>query len=88
MNLKIVVALLAGSLALTGCKYDADWRPSEMQKAKQGFACKDRGGVYEYVSPLYKASCRDGSTVDGWSQIILTPEYYPEAGHKSQGGSK
>ena len=86
MNLKIVVALLAGSLALAGCHPERN--PTDMQKAKQDFVCKDKGGVYKYMPPAYKAHCRDGSFVDDWRQVILTPEYYPEAEDKSEGGLK
>ena len=48
-----------------------------MDKAKQDFVCKDRGGVYEYVI-LNTAHCRDGSGVSYWSNVTLTEEFYPK----------
>ena len=48
---KVLISLVSISL-LSGCS------PTPMDKAKQDFVCKDRGGVYEYVI-LNTARCRD-----------------------------
>lgn len=52
--------------------------PSPMSKAKQDFACKDNGGVYEYVSDFSNAKCLNGVDVKNWQELIVTPKYYPE----------
>ena len=66
---KTILTLMTG-LALTACS------PSNMSKAKQDFACKDKGGVYHYVV-INNTICRDGSEAR-WKNLILPPEYYPE----------
>ena len=66
---KTTLALVAG-LALTACS------PNSLDKAKQDFACKDKGGVYSYAV-INNAICKDGSDVR-WRDLIVPPEYYPE----------
>ena len=67
-----ILSVLILLLLTAGCT------PDSMGKAKQDFACKDKGGVYKYVRELSKAKCQDGTLVDGWYDLTLTPEYYPE----------
>ena len=43
-------------ILLTGC---TDTSKDPMNKAKQDFACKDRGGVYSYQECLY-LRCNNG----------------------------
>ena len=65
------VFIAALSIALCGCS------PSPMDKAKQDFSCKDKGGVYEYTI-TNSVICRNGDGVRGWSESILTPDFYPD----------
>lgn len=60
-------------LSLTGC---TDTSKDPMNKAKQDFACKDRGGVYSYQDVLY-LKCNNGESEKYWRSVVLTPEYYP-----------
>jgi hypothetical protein len=71
--MKIVLSLLISLLA--GCT------PSPMDKAKQNFACKDKGGVYEYTI-TNKVSCMNGGYVTNWGDVTLTIDYYPKEGNK------
>lgn len=65
------VFIAALSIALCGCS------PSPMDKAKQDFSCKDKGGVYEYTITSL-VICRNGDGVRGWGASILTPDFYPD----------
>jgi len=67
--MRMFIAVL--SIALCGCN------PSLMDKAKQDFSCKDKGGVYEYTITNL-VICRNGDSVRGWSASILTPDFYPD----------
>ena len=63
-------------LSLTGC---TDTSKDPMNKAKQDFACKDRGGVYSYQESLH-LRCNNGEIERNWRGVVLTPEYYPKTG--------
>ena len=66
-----MLILLVSIILLSGCS------PTPMDKAKQDFVCKDKGGVYEYVI-LNNAYCRNGRSVSNWGDITLTEEFYPK----------
>lgn len=74
----ILFPVLALSIAFlsTGC---TDTSKDPMNKAKQDFACKDRGGVYSYQDVLY-LKCNNGENEKYWRRVVLTPEYYPKTG--------
>ena len=57
-------------LSLTGC---TDTSKDPMNKAKQDFACKDRGGVYSYQESLH-LRCNNGEIENNWRGVVLTPE--------------
>ncbi len=67
---KVLISLVS-IILLSGCS------PTPMDKAKQDFVCKDRGGVYKYVIST-TAHCRDGSRVRNWYNVTLTEEFYPK----------
>ena len=52
---------------------------SAMFKSQQNYACKDHGGVYQYVGWSGKAHCRDGARIDGWYDLILPSEFMPRS---------
>lgn len=71
----ILFPVLALSITFlsTGCN---DTSKDPMNKAKQDFACKDRGGVYSYQDVLH-LKCNNGENEKNWRGVVLTPEYYP-----------
>lgn len=71
----ILFPVLALSIAFlsTGC---TDTSKDPMNKAKQDFACKDRGGVYSYQLYL-PLVCNNGEMENSWRGVVLTHEYYP-----------
>lgn len=69
------LVILFTVVLLAGC---TDKNIDSMSKAKQDFACKDKGGVYKYVTVLHRAHCMDGDYVDRWSHLILPKEFYPK----------
>ncbi len=71
----ILFPVLALSITFlsTGCN---DTSKDPMNKAKQDFACKDRGGVYSYQESLH-LRCNNGEIEKNWRGVVLTPEYYP-----------
>lgn len=70
--MKKILLCAALSAVLSGCNQ------SQIDKAKQDFACADDGGVHHYVSWTSKAQCNSGRGVDGWQDMILPPEFYPK----------
>ena len=57
--------------------FTAGCTPSSLEEAKQDFACREEGGVYEYSSIFSdKTSCRSGKEVM-WKSLIVTEKYYP-----------
>ena len=68
LNLKGVLLVCATRL-LTGCT------PSPMDKTKQDYVCKDKGGVYRYTNLIRLVTCNNGSKHE-WSGTILTEGYY------------
>lgn len=71
----ILFPVLALSITFlsTGCN---DTSKDPMNKAKQDFACKDRGGVYRYQESLH-LRCNNGEIERNWRGVVLTPDYYP-----------
>lgn len=67
---KVLISLVSIVL-LSGCS------PTPMDKAKQDFVCKDKGGVYKYTV-LNNAHCRNGKGVSYWGDVTLTEEFYPK----------
>lgn len=68
-----LICLLPIVLIVSGCI------PNSLDKAKQNQVCEERGGVYGYVSEIYKVTCRDGSLHE-WDEVILKPKHYPKGG--------
>jgi len=72
---KTILALVTG-LALTACNHNS------LDKAKQDFACKDKGGVYSYAE-INNTVCKDGSYLR-WRDLVIPPEYYPDTNIKEE----
>jgi hypothetical protein len=68
--MKIVLITIV-ALLITSCTR------TNMQKARQDFVCKDKGGVYKYANNPFKVMCRDGIYTE-WIDVTLPPEYYPK----------
>lgn len=69
----LILFALFALFFVTGCT------PTNMQKAKQDFVCKDKGGVYLYARfTIGYAECKNGELVDNWNSMIITEEFYPE----------
>ena len=67
------IYILIFAFAVSGCDI------STMHKAKQDYACRDDGGVYEYATVFQGVRCRSGKFIVNWSTLVVTEEFMPKS---------